>query len=212
MVFQFHQCIFHKLQKKTSNRFDCLAKVTEFTALTGPTGATAFIAAGCLSMATNAKHFVNALTYHEWSKILFWFQCGKKHTQRANICKSRPDLMNLLEVCVAALLWQACTWNMAARSSLLCPKIHSRAVFRDGFSDRNRHKYSSFCTFLRIWMKTNQIERSQLRLQKRKPMAPHQRSSALEPPTSRHKGSSAWWHRWQSWCLAPKSKTWASKQ
>ena len=133
----------------------------------------------------------------------------KKHTQRANICKSRPNLMNLLEVCVAALLWQVCTWNMAARSSLLCPKIHSRAVFREVFSDRNRHKYSSFCTFLRTWMKKT---KSQLRLKKRKPMAPHQRSSAPEPPTSRHKGSSAWWHRWQSWCLAPKSETWASKR
>ena len=155
MVFQFHQCIFHEIQKNVQPiRLPCKgdrihSSPRPYRCHCVHSDRVSFHGDKCQTF----RQCVDVSWMIEDSRILLWFQCGKKHTQRANSCKSRPDLMNLLEVCVAALLWQVCTWNMAARSFLLCPKIHSKVAFREVFSDRNRQKYSSFCTFLRTWMK-----------------------------------------------------------
>ena len=178
-------------------RLFCLAKVTEFTALAGSTGATAFIAAGRLSMATNAKHFVNVLS---WMLLILWFWYGLgTKTPKGVFWKSRYFEDYYCDSSVAKIskqgqhLQMSSTFDESIRCDLrsllpdasICSRLGSqrfddrfvlerwlqsrsfcsKAVFRKVFSDRNRHKYSSFCT--NKW-RESQIERSQLRLKQRK--------------------------------------------
>lgn len=213
MVFQFHQSIFHEIQKNFQPiRLPC--KGDRIHSSHRP------YRCHCVHSGRVSFHGDKCQTFRQCADVS-WIMNDRGFYSDSNVAKrthAKQTFANLVQISwicsrfVSQRFYDRLVLEIWLHARPFCPKIHSRAVFRDGFSDRDRHKYSSFCTFLRTWMKTNQIERSQLRLQKRKPMAPHQRSSAPEPPTSQHKGSSAWWHRWQSWCLAPKSETWGSKQ